>query len=127
MAKLSRSQVNQIFIKIKNELKIGNISLTAYLDTIRKIIMDLSPQENQQYLMEYRKDKYSVGGLKPLPIPKNIQAFYQAAKIYFDPIKQLYFFGKPRKRSHGKLVRYKNLPQITIDAQQFIYKTFFHD
>ena len=125
MPVLSQSRVNQVFTQIKQQLKNGDISLNSYLDTIREMIMELSPQENQQYLKAYRKDKYSVGGLKPLPIPKNIQAFYQAAKIHFNPIRQLYFFGRPHKRSPGKLVRYRDLPKITIRAQQFIQKQFF--
>ena len=126
MAKLSQSKVNQIFVKIKKELQAGSISLINYLDTIKQIIMKLSPKENQQYLKEYHKDKYSVGGLKPLPIPKNIKAFYHDTKIYFDPIKQLYFWGRPHKRSHGRLVHYQDLPKITINAQQFIYNKFFN-
>lgn len=127
MAKITQTKVQKVFDNLKQRLSQGDISLCAYLDTIRQLVLELSPKEDAAYLKEYKKDRYSVGGLKPLPVPKVIQQWDHDLKIYFDPIKQLYYHGKPHKRSQNRLVTYKELPKLTFASENFIGKTFFND
>ncbi|XIF20090.1 MAG: hypothetical protein AJITA_00809 [Acetilactobacillus jinshanensis] len=125
MAEITSNRIDQVFKKIKHENKHGAISLDAFMKTIENIIMELSPKETKRFEVQLDHAQHKPGGAVDPPIPKNVQKFYDRAKIHYEDQKGLYYHGHATKRSNGgKLVTYKDLPYMAEVGRSFISDQF---
>lgn len=124
MAKITSKHIDHIFNNLSMRNNNGSINLYDLMKTIERLIMKLVPKEAQKFRKEYMKDKYSVGGLKPLPIPKRIKQLYKYLGISYDPSKELYFKGHQNRKGSGKKLGYKDLPKILVKSRTFIQDNF---
>lgn len=125
LAAITSDRIDKVFKKILDENKHGAISLDTFMKTIENVIMELSPEQTKTFETQLAKAQHKPGGAINPPIPKNIQKYFDQAKIYYVDQKGLYYHGHETKRgTGGRLVGYKDLPHLAEIARAFISDKF---